>query len=237
MNKILAILLAGVAAMGTAVAADGTEATRSAVDKAAADYKSAKAQCDSLKSNAKTICVDEAKAARAHAEADAMAQDTTISQRARTKAQVAAVDADYALARAQCNDKKGNDKTTCIDSAKAGHTVALNDAKNPRPMANTTTTPTATERAGNAMDNAGQKASDATARAGVAVADTAITTRVKADLVKERDLSSTGIHVETVKGTVMLSGFVNSKAEADRAVEVARSVDGVKKVESAIKVK
>ncbi len=236
MKKILAILLAGVAAMGTAAAADGTEATRIVVDKAAADYKAAKAQCNSLKSNAKTICVDEAKAARAHAEADAIALDTTLSQRARTKAQVAAVDADYALARAQCNDKKGADKTTCVDSAKASHTIALNDARNPRPMA-AAPAPTAVERAGNAVDNAGQKAADATARAGVAVADTAITTRVKADLVKERDLSSTGIHVETVKGTVMLSGFVNSKAEADRAVEVARSVDGVKKVESAIKVK
>jgi hyperosmotically inducible protein len=235
MKKILAILLAGIAATGTVVAADGTEATRIAVDKAAADYKTAKAQCDSLKSNAKTICVDEAKAARAHAEADAYAADTTVSQRVRTKSQVAAVDADYALARAQCNDKRGADKSTCVDSAKAGHTIALADAKNPRPMA--AHTPTATERAGNAMDNAGQKAADATARAGVAVADTAITTRIKADLVKERDLSSTGIHVETVKGTVMLSGFVNSKAEADRAVEVARSVDGVKKVESAIKVK
>lgn len=236
MTKIFAILLAGVTAMGTAAAADGTEATRIAVDKAAADYKAAKANCGSLKSNAKTICVDQAKAARAHAEADVLAQDTTVSQRARTKARVAAVDADYALARAQCNDKRGTDKSTCIDSAKAGHTVALADARNPSTMA-AAPAPTAADRAGNAVDNAGQKAADATARAGVAVADTAITTRIKADLVKERDLSSTAIHVETVKGTVMLSGFVNSKAEADRAVEVARSVEGVKKVESAIKVK
>ncbi len=235
MKKTLAILLVGAAAMGTAAASDGTEATRTAVNKAATDYKAAKAQCDSLKSNAKTICVDEAKAARAHTEANAMAQDTTLTQRARTKAMVAAVDADYALARAQCNDKRGADKTTCVDSAKSAHSIALNDARNPTPMA--AAAPTATDRAGNAIDHAGQTASDATTRAGVAVADTAITTRVKADLVKERDLSSTGIHVETVKGTVMLSGFVNSKAEADRAVEVARSVDGVKKVESAIKVK
>src|SRR4051812_4783730 len=100
MKKILAILLVGAAGMGTAVAADGTEATRTAVNKAATDYKTAKAQCDAQKGTAKTICVDEAKAARAHAEADAMAQDTTLTTRARTKALVAAADADYALARA-----------------------------------------------------------------------------------------------------------------------------------------
>ncbi len=236
MKKIFAILLAGVTAMGTAAAADGTEATRIAVDKAAADYKAAKVQCDTLKSNAKTVCVNEAKVARARAKADAYAQDTTLSQRDRTKAQVAVVDADYALARAHCSDKRGTDKASCIDSAKSSHTMALADARNPRPMA-ATEAPGAAERAGNAVDSAGQKAADATTRAGAAMADTAITTRIKADLIKEPALSSTGIHVETVKGTVMLSGFVNSKAEADRAVEVARSVEGVKKVESAIKVK
>jgi osmotically-inducible protein OsmY len=46
-----------------------------------------------------------------------------------------------------------------------------------------------------------------------------------------------GIHVETEKGTVMLSGFVDSKAEADKAVKVAKDVEGVTTVKSAIKVK
>ncbi len=230
MKKILAIMLVGAAGMCTAAANDST-ATRSAVNKAAADYKTAKAQCDTMSGNAKTICVDEAKATRAHAEADAMAQDSSTTQRARTKAMIAAADADYAMNRARCNDKTGADKTTCMNDAKYSHTTALAEARADGK------TNTMAGRAGTAVSNAGQTAADATSRAGEAMADTAITSRIKADLVKERDLSSTGIHVETTKGVVMLSGFVNSKAEADKAVELARNVDGVKKVESAIKVK
>jgi osmotically-inducible protein OsmY len=60
---------------------------------------------------------------------------------------------------------------------------------------------------------------------------------VKAGLVKEPNLDSLGIHVETEKGVVMLSGFVNSKEEAAKAVKVAKGVDGVASVKSAIKVK
>jgi osmotically-inducible protein OsmY len=46
-----------------------------------------------------------------------------------------------------------------------------------------------------------------------------------------------GIHVETEKGVVMLSGFVDSKAEADKALRVAKQTEGVTNVKSAIKVK
>lgn len=87
-----------------------------------------------------------------------------------------------------------------------------------------------------AFDRAGDKTRGA-ATARVAASDTAITTKVKAGLVKEPDLESLGIHVETEKGVVMLSGFVNSKAEADKAVGVAKGIDGVASVKSAIQVK
>ena len=93
------------------------------------------------------------------------------------------------------------------------------------------------QKTDNALDNAGDKTRDAAAKTKVAAADTAITTKVKAGLVKEPDLESLGIHVETEKGVVMLSGFVNSKAEADKAVKVAKGVEGVSTVKSAIKVK
>jgi osmotically-inducible protein OsmY len=104
------------------------------------------------------------------------------------------------------------------------------------------------QKTDNAMDNAGDKTRQAAATAGdktrdaaantkLAASDTAITTKVKAGLVKEPDLESLGIHVETEKGVVMLSGFVNSKAEADKAVKVAKGVEGVSTVKSAIKVK
>jgi osmotically-inducible protein OsmY len=93
------------------------------------------------------------------------------------------------------------------------------------------------QKTDNALDKAGDKTKDAAATTKLAASDTAITTKVKAGLVKEPDLESLGIHVETEKGVVMLSGFVNSKAEADKAVKVAKGVDGVTTVKSAIKVK
>jgi osmotically-inducible protein OsmY len=99
----------------------------------------------------------------------------------------------------------------------------------------------AARKTDNAMDRAGDetadKTHDAAGKTRIAASDTAITTKVKAGLVKEPNLDSLGIHVETEKGVVMLSGFVNSKEEADKAVKVAKGVDGVTRVKSAIKVK
>ena len=83
----------------------------------------------------------------------------------------------------------------------------------------------------------GDKTENAAARTGKVLADSVITTKVKADLFKEPALSAMAIHVETEKGVVMLSGFVDSKADADRAVRLAKSVEGVTQVKSAIKVK
>jgi hyperosmotically inducible protein len=100
---------------------------------------------------------------------------------------------------------------------------------------------TVVEKTKDVAATAGEKtdvvAAGATARTRIVAADTAITTKVKAGLLKEPKLESLGIHVETEKGTVMLSGFVNSKAEADKAVQVAKGVDGVATVKSAIQVK
>ena len=99
----------------------------------------------------------------------------------------------------------------------------------------------AARKTDSALDRAGDRTADTTHDAAgktrIAASDTAITTKVKADLVKEPNLDSLGIHVETEKGVVMLSGFVNSKEEADKAVKVAKGVDGVTSVRSAIKVK
>jgi osmotically-inducible protein OsmY len=96
---------------------------------------------------------------------------------------------------------------------------------------------TAGEKSKEVAATAADKSKAATAGTRVAAADTAITTKVKAGLVKEPNLESLGIHVETEKGVVMLSGFVNSKSEADKALKVAKSVDGVTNVKSAIQVK
>ena len=67
--------------------------------------------------------------------------------------------------------------------------------------------------------------------------DTVITTKVKAAIFNEPSLKSSEINVETFKGVVQLSGFVSSRANINRAVEVARSVSGVKSVKNDMRVK
>ncbi|MGQ0793251.1 MAG: BON domain-containing protein [Deltaproteobacteria bacterium] len=62
--------------------------------------------------------------------------------------------------------------------------------------------------------------------------DTAITTKVKAALLADPEVSGLAISVETFKGVVQLSGFVDSKAHGQRAVEIARSIKGVKGVKN-----
>lgn len=67
--------------------------------------------------------------------------------------------------------------------------------------------------------------------------DTVITTKVKAAIMSEPTLNAAEINVETYKGVVQLSGFVSSRAAADRAVEVTRKVGGVKSVKSDMRLK
>ena len=67
--------------------------------------------------------------------------------------------------------------------------------------------------------------------------DTVITTKVKAAVLDEPSLKSAEINVETFKGVVQLSGFVSSQSAANKAVEVARAVGGVKSVKNDMRVK
>ena len=64
------------------------------------------------------------------------------------------------------------------------------------------------------------------------VDDTVISTKVRSALLGEPNLKSAEISVETFKGIVQLSGFVTSRADITKAVEVARSVNGVKSVKN-----
>ena len=310
--------------------------------KTAADYKAATAKCTIVTGNARTVCTEEAKAARARAEVEAVAQYNN-TPKGRIKALTAVADADFSLAKAKCGDLAGADKDACLANAASVHTAAVADAKADRALAagtapaaatdgvnpvTTTATRDATKaaavdkcaqvagqpkigclidnrsaadgsattdagsRSANTVDNvvdkarnaaavaidktrsaastvvektkevavtaadktrnaaavvagkadrdtdrATDKGATATRKPGSAVADSVITTKVKADIFKEPELQSMAIHVETEKGVVMLSGFVDSKADADKAVRLAKSVEGVSNVKSAIKVK
>jgi osmotically-inducible protein OsmY len=69
------------------------------------------------------------------------------------------------------------------------------------------------------------------------VDDSVITTKVKSLLAADDFLKSFQIGVETYKGTVQLSGFVNSQKAVDKAIEITRSVKGVKSVKNDLIVK
>ena len=67
--------------------------------------------------------------------------------------------------------------------------------------------------------------------------DSVITTKVKAEIFQDASLKSSEINVETFKGVVQLSGFVNSQADINKAVGIARSVKGVASVKNDMRVK
>ncbi len=69
------------------------------------------------------------------------------------------------------------------------------------------------------------------------VDDSVITTKTKAAILNEPTLKSAEINVETFKGTVQLTGFVNSQADVNRAVEVTKGVSGVKSVKNDMRLK
>ncbi len=67
--------------------------------------------------------------------------------------------------------------------------------------------------------------------------DTVITTKVKASIFEAPDLKSAEINVETYKGVVQLSGFVNSEADIAKAASVASGVKGVTSVKNDMRLK
>jgi osmotically-inducible protein OsmY len=73
--------------------------------------------------------------------------------------------------------------------------------------------------------------------AGEYVDDSVITTKVKTMLASDDFLKSFEISVETYKGTVQLSGFVDSQKAIDKAGEIASGVKGVKSVKNNLNVK
>jgi len=67
--------------------------------------------------------------------------------------------------------------------------------------------------------------------------DTALTASVKAKLIEDSTTKAYHINVETQKGVVQLTGFVNSTDEKSRAAELARNVDGVVDVKNDLEIR
>jgi osmotically-inducible protein OsmY len=236
MNKLLCFVLATAASAAfAATPTNDTVAYKAAINQSDANYKTAKAACDAQSGNAKDVCQEQAKVARANAESTATLQYKN-DKKSVEKAQINVADANYDLAKAQCANRTGADKDSCLSGAKQQHTAWVNDAKAGKKAADTAQTGIDCSSM-TGSDKASCEARSKTELAKDALADTAITTKVKTELMAEPALKSLDVHVETNNGTVMLSGFVPSQAEVDKAVDVARNVKGVNKVQSSLRIK
>ena len=96
---------------------------------------------------------------------------------------------------------------------------------------------TATDKAQSTANTAGEKIDNSMNKVGNFMDDSSITAKVKAALVDADDIKSTDISVETEKNVVTLSGFVESQAQAEKAVSVAKGIEGVKSVSDKLHVR
>ncbi|WP_439640501.1 BON domain-containing protein [Nevskia sp.] len=83
-----------------------------------------------------------------------------------------------------------------------------------------------------ALDTFVKDADKAADRAGEAITDTVITTKLKAALIADETTKGTAINVTTTDGRVTLSGKVTSGAEREKAISIATRTEGVKKVDA-----
>ncbi|EMK5831673.1 molecular chaperone OsmY [Citrobacter sedlakii] len=86
-------------------------------------------------------------------------------------------------------------------------------------------------------ESAGQKVDSSMNKVGNFMDDSAITAKVKAALVDHENIKSTDISVKTDQKVVTLSGFVESQAQAEEAVKVAKGVEGVTSVSDKLHVR
>ena len=108
-------------------------------------YKADKAACATLKSNAKDICIEEAKAKEKVARAE-LEYGYTGKAKDGTKVWTAKADAAFAVAKEKCDDLSGNAKDVCRQEAKTTHTKALADAKMGKQVAEARTDAAQTKR-------------------------------------------------------------------------------------------
>lgn len=201
----------------------GNELARADRKLAEAKFELAQEKCDDLSGNAKDSCQAQARSMKANM-ASTMAGDgrTAVLVDNGTGAAVAGTAADVRDRTAAAADRAGDRTAAAMD--RAGDRTAAATAN-------------AREKASDMAQSAKEKTADATGTAKAAMSDTMITAKVKADMAADNTVKAMDVHVETQKGVVMLSGFVPSKAEADRAVELAKGVQGVNDVKSSIQVK
>ena len=136
--------------------------------------------------------------------------------------------ADYKSAKDRIAAEYKADRAACAASANDAKSRCYTDAKSK-------------QKAARAELAAGQKPAKAAAAKKESpqeyVDDAVITSKVKAAVLEEASLTSAEINVETYKGIVQLTGFVRSRTNINKAVEVARKVKGVVSVKNDMIVK
>ena len=90
---------------------------------------------------------------------------------------------------------------------------------------------------GKSGEKAATPAPAAKTTVGTDIDDGTITTKVKSALLADADVKSFDIKVETRKGEVQLSGFVDNQTQIERAIAVAKGVEGVKSVDNKMTLK
>ncbi|MDP1934718.1 MAG: hypothetical protein U1D41_12685 [Nitrosomonas sp.] len=126
-SSILVVL--GFAFSGSAIAQNMSKDEHEAAEKqVAAEYKSDKAQCESLTGNAGDICMAQAKGKEKVAKAELEAKFKP-SEEATYKVSVAKAEANYDVSKEKCDDIAGNEKDVCEKAAKAILEQAKSEAK------------------------------------------------------------------------------------------------------------
>ncbi|MDN8601134.1 MULTISPECIES: molecular chaperone OsmY [Citrobacter] len=93
------------------------------------------------------------------------------------------------------------------------------------------------DKAQSGAESAGQKIDSSMNKVGNFMDDSTITAKVKAALVDHESIKSTDISVKTDQKVVTLSGFVESQAQAEEAVKVAKGIEGVSSVSDKLHVR
>jgi hypothetical protein len=156
--KLLAVTIALAFSAG-AMAQNVTKAGyKAGKERISAEYKTAKASCDSLAGNAKDICAAEAKGRDKVALADLEASYKP-TEKNHYEVRVAKAEAAYGVAIQKCDDLSGTPKDVCVKEAKAAQVTAKADAKAHLKITDAETT--ANETSADAQSKANEKTSEA----------------------------------------------------------------------------
>ena len=122
--------------------------------------------------------------------------------------------------------------TTVTDTPASTTSTTTSSTVTPSPAASDAMSATA-----NAVDKAASATERGMAKAGEAMGDAEITGKVKTALIADPDVKALKIDVDTKDNVVTLNGSADTKANADKAVTIAKGIEGVKSVENRLTVK